>query len=120
MQFCSYKQNCAGYEPHEAVQRLIMGNRAHRLRFAILFVGIFLALVCQVELSPEERLHKPSENGPDASSDGVVICAPNPLMASTVSLVVYPCIITAFVAVVLGAPAQGHTLPLYRPPRSIV
>jgi hypothetical protein len=91
-----------------------MRNRSHKLRIVILFVGLFLAVLCQVELAPAEGLPVPSESGPGGASHGTALCAQS-LMTST-ALLVYFCIITPVAAVALGNPAPEHTLPFYRPP----
>lgn len=83
----------------------------------MLFVGLFLVLLCQVGLSPSEGLHVPFESGPGAASHGMATCGQSPLMASPTPLVTSPNIITPVVVVILGTPSQGYTLPFYRPPR---
>ena len=80
----------------------------------MLFVGLFLALLCQVEFAPVEGLPVPSESRSGGASHGTALCAQS-LMTSTV-LLAYFCIITPVAAVALGNPAPEHTLPFYRPP----
>jgi len=91
-----------------------MRNRFYKFRIAVLFVGLFLALLCQVELAPAEGLPVPSDSGPGGASHGTALCAQS-LMTST-ALLVYFCIITPVATVALGNPAPEHPLPFYRPP----
>jgi hypothetical protein len=93
-----------------------MQNRAHKFGVAILFGGLFLALVCQV-VAPSAGLHGLPESGSGPAFHGLAVCQ-SPLLMPTASLVYPPHVMAAIAAGVLGEPTPGHTLPFYRPPRS--
>jgi len=81
----------------------------------MLFVGLCLALLCQVELSPATGFLVPSASGSGGESHGTALCAQS-LMTSTAYVLAYFCLITPVAAVALGKPVPEHTLPFYRPP----
>lgn len=82
----------------------------------MLFVGLFLALLCQVGLSPSAGLPVLSESGSGSESHGMAMC-PQSLMIAPAYLLAYFCLITPVAAVAPDKPAQEHTLPCYQPPR---
>ena len=96
-----------------------MRHRTHRLRVAMLFAGLCLAVVCQADLFPSDGLLVPAASGPGDVSHATALCAHHPLLTSMIPRLASPRLITPLAVVVVGALTQVYTLPFYRPPRPI-
>ncbi len=97
-----------------------MHNSVYSVKIAMLFVGLFFALLCQIGLPLAEGLPVHADSEPVDGAHGSALCVHSPLLISTAPLLAYSHFTTSIAIDVRGVVTPGYSLPFYRPPRSTV